>query len=146
MFQVAILSVSSSFEDGILALAILDLRTLRPLAISGEIFPWFMMVPFWDCHSEGAARRICFSAIQSRSFASLRMTVRSFCAPDPAPQPVGRRRHIEVRDARLAKGVRYRVHERGERAAHARFADAFRAERVRGGRGRGLVDFEACNE
>src|SRR6266853_4973461 len=53
------------------------------------------------------------------------------CAPDRAPEPVGRRRHIEVRDARLPKGVQYRVHKRGERAAHARFADAFRAERVR---------------
>src|SRR5712672_4637014 len=68
------------------------------------------------------------------------------CAPDHTPEPVGRRRHIEVRDARLAKGVQYRVHERGERAAHARFADAFRAERVRGGRDRVLVDFEACNK
>src|SRR5712664_2135536 len=67
MFQVAMLSVSSSFEDGILAFAILDCRTLRPLAISGEIFPWFMMVPFqMSCHSEGAARRICFSIMQKQ--------------------------------------------------------------------------------
>src|SRR5712671_4529064 len=121
MFQVAILSVSSSFEDGILAFAILDCRTLRPLAISGEIFPWFMMVP-------------------------LLRTSSRLCAPDRAPEPVGRRRHIEVRDARLAKGVQYRVHKRGERAAHARFAHAFRAERVRGGRDRVLADREACNE
>src|SRR5258706_5225427 len=121
MFQLAILSVSSSLEDGILALAILDLRTLRPLAISGETLPWFMMIP------------------------PLRTSSR-LCALDRAPEPVGRCRHIEVRDARLAKGVQYRVHKRGERAADARFADAFRAERVRGGRDRVLVDFEACNE
>src|SRR5258706_626824 len=70
----------------------------------------------------------------------------SLSRPDRAPEPVGRRRHIEVRDARLAKGVQYRVHKRGERAAHARFAHAFRAERVRGGRDRVLVDREACNE
>src|SRR3989442_12588941 len=48
MFHVAMLSVSSSFEDGILAFAILDCRTLRPLAISGEIFPWFMMIPLYE--------------------------------------------------------------------------------------------------
>src|SRR5438046_7512881 len=48
MFQVAMLSVSSSLEDGIPAFAILDCRTLRPLAISGEIFPWFMMIPLYE--------------------------------------------------------------------------------------------------
>src|SRR5258706_2721933 len=121
MFQVAILSVSSSFEDGILALAILDLRTLRPLAISGETLPWFMMIP------------------------PLRTSSR-LCALDRAQEPVGRRRHLEVRDARLAKGVQYRVHKRGERAADARFADAFRAERVRGGRDRVLVDREPLHQ
>src|SRR2546423_13031960 len=31
-----------------------------------------------SCHSEGAARRICFRLYKSRSFASLRMTVGSF--------------------------------------------------------------------
>src|SRR5438034_3838020 len=48
LFQVAMLSVSSSFEDGIAAFAILDCRTLRPFAISGEIFPWFMMIPLYE--------------------------------------------------------------------------------------------------
>src|SRR5258706_10720474 len=114
MFQVAILSVSSSFEDGILAWAILDLRTLRHLAICGETLPWLMMIPPLKTSSR-------------------------LCPPNRAPEPVGRRRHIEVRDARLAKGVQYRVHKRGERAADARFADAFRAERVRRGRDGGPV-------
>src|SRR5215467_690731 len=47
MFQVATLSVSSSLDEGILALAILERRTFRPLAISGETAPWFMAIlPF----------------------------------------------------------------------------------------------------
>src|SRR5438105_187334 len=83
MFQVAMLSVSSSFEDGIPAFAILNCRTLRPWAISGEISPWFTMISLYacrassllgvylqmSCHSEGAARRICFRLFKSRSFA-----------------------------------------------------------------------------
>src|SRR5262245_31233856 len=44
MFQVAMFSVSSSLDGGIFALAILDRRTFRPLAISGETFPWFMAI------------------------------------------------------------------------------------------------------
>src|SRR5712664_3662284 len=66
--------------------------------------------------------------------------------PNRVPEPVGRCRHIEVRDTRLAKGVQYRVHKRGKRAAYARFAHAFCAQRVRGGRDRVLVDREPLHE
>src|SRR5258708_27033739 len=63
--------------------------------------------------------------------------------PNRVPEPLGRCRHIEVPDTRLAKGVQYRVHKRGERAADARLAHAFCAHRVRGGRHTRLVAPEA---
>src|SRR5713101_1653047 len=63
--------------------------------------------------------------------------------PDRTPDPVRRRRHVEVRDARLPQRIQHRVHQRRERAAHACFAHAFRAERVRRRRHRMLVDRQA---
>src|ERR1051326_6229513 len=44
MFQVARLSVSSIFEDGIFAAAMRFLSATNPAAISLETFPWFMVL------------------------------------------------------------------------------------------------------
>src|SRR5262252_3989807 len=102
MFQVAMLSVSSSLDEGILALAILDLRTFRPLAISGETVPWFMAI------LPDEAKLQCTPCPRARQ---------------RSPDPVGRRRHVEVPDARLPQRVRHRVHDRRKRAADSGFAD-----------------------
>src|SRR5262245_39627501 len=110
MFQVATFRVSSSLDDGILALVILDLSVFRPLAISGGTVPWFMAIL-----PEAAA---------------LQCTPRPGAREGP-PDPVGRRRHVEVTYVRLTQRVGDRVHDRRQRAADSRFADAFRAERIR---------------
>src|SRR5882724_7568032 len=125
MFQVAMFSVSSSFEEGTLALAILERRTLRPLAISGETVPWFMVIPL--------------------SGGTLQCTPR-FRVFERPPDPAGRRGHVEMRHARLLQRVGHRVHDRRKRAAHAGLPDALGAQRVGRGRYRVLVDREAAHE
>src|SRR5262245_31595512 len=125
MFQVATLSVSSSLDEGIFALAIRDLRTFRPFAISGETVPWFMVL--------------------LPAGAPLQCTPRTRLFERP-PDAVGRGRHVEMPDARLTKRVGDRVHDRGQRAADARLADALGAERVGARRHRVRADREPADE
>src|SRR5882672_708801 len=125
MFQVAMLSVSSSLDEGILALAILDLRAFRPLAISGETVPWFMVL------------------LPANAPLQCTPAPRAFERP---PDAVGRRRHVEVPYIRLTKRIGDRVHDRRQRAADSGLAHAFRAERIGSGRDRVLLDGEAADE
>src|SRR5215213_8738333 len=65
-----------------------------------------------------------------------------FCCGDRRPNARRTEWHIQMPDAKRPQRVDRCVHERGERAAAARFADAFRAECIGRRRYRMLVHFE----
>ena len=63
---------------------------------------------------------------------------------DRLPHPLGRARHVDVRDAEVRDGVDDRVLDRRRRADRARLADALRAERVARAVGLGVRRLEAA--
>ena len=61
---------------------------------------------------------------------------------DRLPHLLGRRRHVDMRDAERRERIDHGVHDRGERADIAGLARAFDAERIGLGRHRVLLDLE----